>query len=83
MSTSKKNLLLFGAAALAMSAYGAPAMAQDADEEAEAKTFLPSRLGQSWFFGLSLEASCLLEGGGAGIYLLKAVKLDRLREKEI
>lgn len=35
MSTSKKTLLLFGAAALAMSAYSAPALAQDAAAEEE------------------------------------------------
>lgn len=33
MSRSTKNLLLFGAAALAMSAYSTPAIAQDAEEE--------------------------------------------------
>lgn len=37
MSKTKKNLLMFGAAALAVSAYAAPALAQDQAEEAEAR----------------------------------------------
>lgn len=32
-----KTVLMIGAAALAMTAYSAPAMAQDAEEEAEAR----------------------------------------------